>query len=152
MSEQGYNGWSNYPTWNVNLWLSNDEGLYNETRRRLRCLTRYERADALKTFVRDELAPDLGASFAADLMGYALDEVDWFEIAEAWSEDAAPDFTIDDHGSLVLLHPKTEQAREWVSEHLPDDAQRFGGAVVVEPRYIEDIIAGIRDDGLAVAV
>lgn len=26
-----YNGWKNYPTWCVNLWLSNDEGLYNET-------------------------------------------------------------------------------------------------------------------------
>jgi hypothetical protein len=27
-----YNGWKNYPTWNVALWLDNDEGLYNATR------------------------------------------------------------------------------------------------------------------------
>ena len=24
-----YNGWKNYQTWNVALWLGNDEGLYN---------------------------------------------------------------------------------------------------------------------------
>jgi len=49
---------------------------------------RIQVADAIRSFVRDDLAPDLGASFAADLLGYALDQVDWFEIADAWlSED-----------------------------------------------------------------
>ena len=24
-----YNGWENYETWNVALWMQNDEGLYN---------------------------------------------------------------------------------------------------------------------------
>lgn len=26
--EKGYNGWKNYQTWNVALWIQNDEGLY----------------------------------------------------------------------------------------------------------------------------
>lgn len=91
-----YNGWSNYPTWAVNLWLSNDEGLYRQTQQLVSDWATsgddqptIELADDLKTWVRDGLAPDLGASFASDLLGYALDQVDWLEIAKAWAEDYA---------------------------------------------------------------
>ena len=31
MVEEGYSGYENWETWNVSLWLSNDEGLYNQT-------------------------------------------------------------------------------------------------------------------------
>lgn len=32
MTEEKYNGWTNWETWNVSLWLDNDESLYNAVR------------------------------------------------------------------------------------------------------------------------
>jgi hypothetical protein len=102
VKDETYNGWANYPTWAVNLWLANDEVLYRQTQEMVALARedlevrepftreeaeRFEVAETIKNFVTDDLAPDLGASFAADLLGYALDCVDWHEIAEAWLED-----------------------------------------------------------------
>ena len=29
LTDTSYNGWTNYETWNVALWIDNDEGLYH---------------------------------------------------------------------------------------------------------------------------
>lgn len=61
------------------------------------------------------------------------------------------DVTVQDAGSLVILYPQTTQAQAWMDEHLPDDVQTWGhNGVVVEPRYVSDIIDGMREDGLTV--
>jgi hypothetical protein len=58
------------------------------------------------------------------------------------------DFTVVNQGSIYLLRPNTEAAQLWIDEHIPEDAQRFGMAVVIEHRYIRDICKGIEADGL----
>lgn len=60
------------------------------------------------------------------------------------------DFQVQNHGSIVLLEPISVQASEWLELHIGDDAQFWGNSVVVEPRYLQNIVAGIRDDGLTV--
>jgi len=93
MSDTTYNGWKNYPTWAVNLWLNNDpwsqewalgitrDALLNSEHGRLAV------ADALKHNVR-EMTENDNATLASDLLGYALDCVDWHETADAFIEMA----------------------------------------------------------------
>jgi hypothetical protein len=95
-----YNGYANYETWAVSLWLDNDEGHYGYIREHAaevreehehdnpNVLSRDaagELADWLKDYV-GELPEIEGvtdeASLASDLLGAALSEVDWQEIAE----------------------------------------------------------------------
>lgn len=59
------------------------------------------------------------------------------------------DFRVQNEGSIFLLHVLTPAAKDWVAEHI-GDCQWFGCAVVVEHRYIADIVNGIRNDGLEV--
>ena len=61
------------------------------------------------------------------------------------------DFTLQNEGSIFLLQPMTQAARFWVDEFLPEGRMEFAGAVVVEHRYIADIVEGIRGYGLEVA-
>lgn len=61
------------------------------------------------------------------------------------------DFIFSDHGSVTILLPRTEAAKSWVAEHIPDDAQTFGSGIVIEPRYVGAILEGLVDDGLTVS-
>lgn len=92
-----YNGWTNYETWNVNLWIENEEGSYRYWREVTReCI---DAAEADGTFTKEERAaldlmerlkdkitegaPDLGASMYSDILGAALSDVNWMEIARS---------------------------------------------------------------------
>lgn len=63
---------------------------------------------------------------------------------------SAPDFIFSCHGTVTLLYPATEAARDWIAEHIPEDAQRLGEAVAIEPRYAGDILEGAMNDGLTI--
>ena len=99
--DKTYNGWANYETWNVALWLDNEHLSYRYWREQSQeCWdeaeakahwTREEEAaftlaDRLKAELEESM-PDLGSSVWADLLGAALSEVNWREIAEHYIED-----------------------------------------------------------------
>ena len=68
------------------------------------------------------------------------------------SGEMPPDFRVENHGSIVLLRPLTPSAASWVEGHIGQENgfQPYFPTVVVEPRYIADIVEGIQGDGLAV--
>jgi hypothetical protein len=62
-----------------------------------------------------------------------------------------PDVRLAFHGSIALITALTDVAQTWVSEHLVhEESLYFCGAFVVEPRYLDPIVAGMADDGLVV--
>ena len=61
------------------------------------------------------------------------------------------DFKVDNQGSIFLLHPLNDVAREWANEHQDNGYQPYWPSVLVEHRYIGEIVAGIQNDGLVVA-
>jgi hypothetical protein len=58
------------------------------------------------------------------------------------------DLRFTNHGSIVTMVPETEAGDEWMQEHIGDGTLTWGGGVVIEPRYLEDIVLGARADGL----
>ena len=61
------------------------------------------------------------------------------------------DFLLAHHGSICILNAITQDAQQWVDDHLPNDAMHWGQrGTVIEPRYAGDIVQGIINDGLVV--
>lgn len=103
MANQEYNGWTNYETWCVNLWLGNDQGSDEYWRERAQTawdesetetsFTRAERAtltlsDSLKDEIEQGASERISdASLYSDLLSAAISEVNWYEIAEHFISD-----------------------------------------------------------------
>jgi hypothetical protein len=82
--KMSYNGWTNRATWMVNLWvgdtLADDAQNFEVT------------PDDVESMVQEMLPQDVQSvegGLAADLMAYALADVNWRELAEAANEGVA---------------------------------------------------------------
>jgi len=89
-----YNGWSNYETWNANLWIDNDWRLSERIALHTGDLfSSYEDTDRITSLVADfikilfvEQAPDLDGFFG-DIINQSLREVNWHEIARHYVDE-----------------------------------------------------------------
>lgn len=83
METKGYNGWTNYETWNAALWFDGDF-LEEEA-------ANYEDAYSFGKFIEsyiDDMVEEAGIDngFLSDLLGAAVREINCFEIAEHYEE------------------------------------------------------------------
>lgn len=87
-----YNGWTNYETWNVKLWLDNDSYFYDSVRAYVAAqdgLGSESMADDLKHYVWDLFggdATDTTGPFS-DLLTNAWAKVNWTEVRDAYVEE-----------------------------------------------------------------
>lgn len=78
-----YNGWENYETWNVFLWISNDEGLYQIARF---CKNYQEFIDHMRS-LGFESGIESGIGYETpDGVKWNDPEIDVDEINEHWDE------------------------------------------------------------------
>ena len=106
------NGWSNYPTWNWKLWMDNSLNDWDERTQEI-----YENAEPDKYFTKKEAAtrelesqlklecdeyynefvsPNIGNYGAfTDIFGWALEQIDFYEIAENMLSDRKEDLEKD---------------------------------------------------------
>lgn len=91
MTRKEYNGWTNYETWLVKLWMDNEEGsslMWQEAAEQ--AVKRHSDVSMLADTLKEEherALPEL-TGFAADLMNAALSAVNWHEIAKSLMNDA----------------------------------------------------------------
>jgi hypothetical protein len=99
--DRTYNGWTNYETWAVNLWMDNSQSTQNYWAYEANAALRKDEpvlhlADRMKD-EHQNAASDLmeslneGCSVFTDLLNGALSEVNWREIAQHWIDDHRDD-------------------------------------------------------------
>jgi hypothetical protein len=59
------------------------------------------------------------------------------------------DYTVADHGSIVILTGISEGCREWIEAHVGDEQTQTWGTngIVIEPRYIGPIVLALNAEG-----
>jgi len=116
MEDKTYNGWKNYETWNVALWMDNDgndsywekeaiaaldvlamfEPRYEgQTKEQYVC---YDLAQSMKDYYEENNPLSDKANCYADLLNAALSEVNWYEIAEHLMDEVSADTMLTERG------------------------------------------------------
>tara|TARA_R100000084_G_scaffold104258_1_gene60727 strand:- start:969 stop:1364 length:396 start_codon:yes stop_codon:yes gene_type:complete len=97
--KETYNGWTNYETWCLNIWIDNDQYLNERKAELIREVTlhyddkqAYELSLLLENMVEELKDNALEVGLLSDLLGGAIGKINFFELAEHYIEDFNEDF------------------------------------------------------------
>ena len=86
VAQKDYQGWKNYESWAVALWLDNDEGsqgtVYEMAQSAIADGEEQRLADEIKNYIEDQNPLEGQNSMFSDLLNSALENVDWRELAQ----------------------------------------------------------------------
>lgn len=63
-----------------------------------------------------------------------------------------PDVLVLGGGTIYQVTPLTDKAQSWINDNVDPDASWLGRSLIVEHRYIDDILEGMAKDGLNVSL
>ena len=94
-----YNGWTNYETWCLNIWIDNDQYLNERKAELVREVTLhyddkqvYELSLLLESMVEELKDNALEVGLLSDLLGGAIGKINFYELAEHYINDFNEDF------------------------------------------------------------
>ena len=96
-----YQGWANYPTWNVALWIDNEQYTHEHVQARARelceeCDTKDEAESGMREWLEENYGPEgqfcdrdggMPEGPNGDILTWAYELVDWDELAEHYISD-----------------------------------------------------------------
>ena len=97
--KETYNGWTNYETWCLNIWIDNDQYLNERKAELVREVTLhyddkqvYELSLLLESMVEELKDNALEVGLLSDLLGGAIGKINFYELAEHYINDFNEDF------------------------------------------------------------
>jgi len=99
--------------------------------------------DDIKTLIRSNIVGADPKVLWGD--GFLVDT--WDNAIREYKEESVTDFEVVFDPSLPLLIPKSQAAHEWVKNNVEVSPWQSHSRIAVEPRYLEDLLQGIKDAG-----
>jgi hypothetical protein len=152
-SEGKYNGWTNYETWVVKLWLDNEEPSYRYWTGEAR---RWKGQDGAVSGLAEQLKEELAEAspvneptLYGDLMNAALEEVNWLEIAESYLDEVPAEDEPDQGEDFCWMSVPNDKGERELVRLNPDTGPDKAEKPDTENPFGEVIFAYTRADALA---